>query len=140
MRKEKVYISGKISGVERKEYLARFAKAEELVKAKGYKTVNPTRFLVCRWRWLYRVMGYELTILYDIWRLWQCDRIYLIPGWMESRGARMESFTAYVMRIRRLPQNIKEDIDKHMAKWMTDNGFPVLTKEEYKNLEEKMRK
>ena len=132
MRKEKVYISGKITGVERKEYLARFRKAEQLVRERGYATVNPTRFLVCRWRWLYWLVGYELTMLYDLWRLWHCDRIYLIPGWMESRGARMESFTAYVMRVRRIPQDIKEAVDKRMTGWMEDNGFPVPTDEECK--------
>jgi hypothetical protein len=59
---------------------------------------------------------------------------------MDSRGARIESFAAHVMRVRRLPIEIRKGIDDDMVKWMSENGFPVLTKEEYKNLEEKMRK
>ena len=137
-RKEKVYVSGKISGVGRKEYLARFAKAEALLREKGYKTVNPTRFLVCRWRWLYRIVGYERTLLYDIWRLWQCDRIYLIPGWMDSRGARIESFAAHVMRVRRLPMEIRKGIDDDMVKWMSENDIHVLTQAEFERMKEKI--
>ena len=74
------------------------------------------------------------------WRLWQCDRIYLIPGWMDSRGARIESFAAHVMRVRRLPMEIKKGIDDDMVKWMSENDIHVLTQAEYENLEEKMRK
>ena len=137
-RKEKVYISGKISGLGREVYTGKFAKAEELVRAKGYKTVNPTHFLVCRWRWLYRIVGYERTLLYDIWRLWQCDRIYLIPGWMDSRGARIESFAAHVMRVRRLPMEIRKGIDDDMVKWMSENDIHVLTQAEFEKMKEKI--
>jgi hypothetical protein len=137
-RKEKVYISGRISGLGREVYTGKFSKAEELIRANGYKTVNPTHFLVCRWRWLYRIVGYERTLLYDIWRLWQCDRIYLIPGWMDSRGARIESFAAHVMRVRRLPIEIKDGIDDAMEKWMSENGIHVLTQAEFERMKEKI--
>lgn len=117
-RKERVYISGQISGQNRDVYLARFAKAEELLRNIGYPVVNPTKFLLCRWRWLYRLVGYTLTLLYDLWRLSKCDRIYLIPGWNDSRGACVESFFAFHMKIRRLPSFIKDDMDNRMAKWI----------------------
>ena len=122
--KPKCYISGKMSGVQRAVYLERFGKAEELVREAGYQPVNPCRFAVCRWPWLYKLVGYRLTLLYDLWRLSQCDRIYLIPTWEQSTGAKIESFFAFQMptvadpqyHIRRLPQDIKDRIDKQMEK------------------------
>lgn len=124
MRKPKVYISGKISGLERETYLARFSKAEELVREAGYEPVNPCRFAPCRWPWLYRLLGYRLTLLYDLWRLSQCDRIYMIPTWEQSTGARIENFFAFQMptvgdpsqHIRRLPYDIKNRIDKELER------------------------
>lgn len=114
---DKVYISGKISGVEREDYMARFALAERLIAEKGYKPVNPTKFLLCRWLWLYRVVGYVPTLLYDLWRLSKCKYIYLIPGWQDSPGACIESFFAWNMKIYRLaPKPIREELDKRINK------------------------
>jgi hypothetical protein len=45
-----------------------------------------------------------------------CDRIYLIPGWRDSHGACIESFTAFHLRIRRLPSPLKDVIDQLMEK------------------------
>ena len=113
-----VYLSGKISGLSRATYMAHFAHAEELLRREGYRVVNPTRFAVCRWPWLYRLIGYEATLLYDIWRMTHCHRIFLIPGWRDSRGARIESFTAHVLGIYRLPSGKKEQLEKEMKEWM----------------------
>lgn len=115
---KKVYIAGKISGLERDEYLANFAKAEELLRAIGYEPVNPTRFIVCRWQWLYRIVGYNLTLLYDLWHLLRCHHIYKIPGWHESHGANMESCAAYHFGIFPLPERERGRIDKKMCKFM----------------------
>ena len=66
MRRQKIcYLSGKISGLGRETYLARFAHAEEILKREGFAVINPTKFAPCRWPWLYNILGYELTLLYD---------------------------------------------------------------------------
>lgn len=96
---KRVYISGRISGVKRERYLAEFARVEERLWKAGYMAVNPTRFLVCRWLWLYRLMGYRLTLLYDLWRLSGCDMVYMLPGWEKSRGSRIEYSWAKEMGI-----------------------------------------
>lgn len=124
MIKERVYISGPMTGLEREEYNARFMRAEQLLREEGYKNiVNPVRFLVNRWPWLFRLMGYSLTLIYDLWRLSHCDRIYLLPDWEESRGAKVESFFAFNMpwridssrHIRRIPDDVRQRIDKKMV-------------------------
>ena len=129
MKKPKCYISGQISGLDRRTYLARFGRAAELVAQEGYEPVNPCSFLVCRWPWLYRLIGYRLTLLYDLWRLSQCDRIYMIPAWHQSRGAKIESFFAFQMstvndphqHIRRLPKAVADRMDALMVKYMNQD-------------------
>jgi len=90
--KGRVYISGPISGLEKLEYVYNFAEAEAWLHGQGYhRTVNPTRVWACRWAWLYRIVGYRLTLLYDLWLLSRCQYIYQLPGSNKSRGARLES-------------------------------------------------
>ena len=115
----RVYISGPITGLEREEYFARFARAEEILQEEGYTTLNPTRLLPSRWPWLYRLMGYRLTLLYDLWRLSKCDLIYKMPGWKESHGANIESCWAYNNGIFSVPRLQREAIDKKMVKFIT---------------------
>ena len=90
MKKLKVYLSGRITGVRRETYLRQFAEAEKMLKEVGFQVVNPTKFLICKWPWLYRLIGYRLTLSYDIWRLSRCDAFCMLPGWQLSRGARIE--------------------------------------------------
>ena len=94
-RKKKVYISGPISGhidtwEGKRDVAFRFRKHERALKKEGYEVVNPTRFLLFRWGWLYRLVGYRLTLLYDLWRLSRCDAIYQLPGGYHSRGCNIE--------------------------------------------------
>ena len=106
---EKVYISGKMTGLEREEYRDRFREAERLIRAEGYhRIVNPIRVWTCRWKWLYKIIGYRLTLLYDLWLVLRCDRIYMIPEWNDSRGAKIE----------RLPQKVKDRLDAKMEQFI----------------------
>ena len=114
---KRIYISGPITGLKREEYMGNFRKAEELLRKDGYHTVNPTRKPPCRWPWLYRIMGYRATLLYDLWLLLRCDYIYKMPGWKESRGAQIESCVAYHMKIFTLPLKVREVYDKKICKW-----------------------
>ena len=106
-RNARVYISGPMSGLEREHYLEIFKRAEQSLRSQGYtKVVNPIRVWACRWPWLYRIVGYRLTLLYDLWLLMQCDQIYKLPGWRDSRGANIESCVAYHFKIYPVPDNI----------------------------------
>ena len=64
------------------------------------------------------MMGYRLTLLYDLWRLSHCDLIYKIPGWKESHGANIESCWAYHMNTSLLFKKMRERIDLKMAKFI----------------------
>ena len=118
MKKKKVYISGKISGLPREQYLSIFHKAEKELGSLGYWVVNPCRFAPCKYIWLYKLIGYTLTLLYDLWRLSRCDRIYKIPGWKESKGAMVEGAFAFNFKIYQLPQKERDKLDKRMAKYI----------------------
>ena len=95
MNNKKIYISGAMSNLPRLEYRALFCRAENLLRQRGYrKIVNPCNTIIGRNRWLYRLVGYKLTLLYDLWLLWHCDAICMLPNWTQSRGAIIEHMTA----------------------------------------------
>ena len=94
MKKEKIYLSGKISGRDRKDYLTQFADAESYLRQQGYKVCNPTKALPCRFLWLYKLLGYKLTLLFDLWLLSRCDKIYMLSGSENSKGAFLEKVAA----------------------------------------------
>ncbi len=87
---KRVYISGPISGLDRSDYLHRFQTAEDILRRRGYIPVNPTKFAPCRHPWLYRIIGYRLTLAYDIVRLLTCHAVVYLPGFMLSRGSLAE--------------------------------------------------
>lgn len=97
--KKKIYISGPITGLERHVYLKNFDDAELKLRSMGYKVINPTKLLPSRFLWIYKIIGYRLTLLYDIWHLLNCDGIYMIDGWQWSKGARLERAIAQLFNI-----------------------------------------
>ena len=113
---KKVYISGRISDLPREQYMTMFSIAEQMLRKKGYEPVNPTRFFMCKYIWLYRLLGYRLTLLYDLWRLMRCDLIYKLPGWRESRGANIESCIAFHFKIWPVPFSQTKKLDMRLAK------------------------
>ena len=95
-RNARVYISGPMSRLDRELYLKMFRRAEQSLRSQGYtRVVNPIRVWACRWPWLYRILGYRLTLAYDLWLLSRCDAIYMVgTDWQQSRGARLERLKA----------------------------------------------
>lgn len=113
----KVYISGAISGTKRKHYNERFAMAERMLREAGYDNiVNPTRVWACRWPWLFKIVGYRLTLLYDLFLLMRCQRIYKIPGWKQSRGAQIESAVAYNFNLYLIGNDERRRMDAELEK------------------------
>ena len=116
-RNAKVYISGPMSNLAREQYMDMFTRVEQSLRTHGYhRIVNPIHVWTCRWPWLYKIVGYRLTLLYDLWLLMRCDLIYKIPGWKESRGANIESCVAYHFKIWPVPKDVVKKIDKRLEK------------------------
>ena len=116
---KRVYISGGMTDVPREQYIELFRRAEESLRDQGYRNiVNPINVWSCRWPWLYKVIGYRLTLLYDLWLLMRCDQIYKLPGWRDSKGANIESCVAYHFKIWPVPQSDIKKLDKQLAKLM----------------------
>lgn len=115
---QRVYISGPMTGVSREVFAARFAEAERVLTAAGFEVVNPARFWVGK---LYPLLGYELVLLYDLWRLMRCNLIYQLPGYNKSRGSMIEGAVSYNLNIYRLHHVEKARIDSHMLAWMKEN-------------------
>lgn len=93
----KVYISGKIGEEVLSEATRhKFARAEELLKARGYEVFNPTTSgLGQRAEDLaknadYETSFYQEILLIDLVQLAQCDGIYMLADWTESPGANVE--------------------------------------------------
>lgn len=99
-RNARIYISGPMTdrrtGKVSKENIKAFFRAEERLRDAGnIRIVNPARVLACRWPWLYRIVGYRLTLWYDLQLLKRCDAIYLLNGWKDSKGAYIEFKLAF---------------------------------------------
>ena len=117
MRKKRIYISGAISGEPREKYIKRFAVAEKILRAHGYDTINPTNVWACRWPWLYKIVGYKLTLLYDLWLLLtKADGIISLPGWHTSRGSVIENNVSQWFYMCGISEEIRTEINEAVNK------------------------
>ena len=85
-----------MSGLSEGEWRMRFAKARGLVWCRyQMDCVNPADTIIARHPWLYRIVGYRLTLAYDLWLLKHCTHIHMVgDDWQQSRGARLERMKA----------------------------------------------
>jgi len=81
---KKIYISGKISGLPFDQVCAKFERAEKYLKDYGWQVVSPlTNGLPIDSAWQEHMKA-------DIRLMLDCDAIYLLDNWVQSRGARIE--------------------------------------------------
>lgn len=92
-KRTKVFISGKVSGIEYYVAYQTFANADRRLSSMGYQVINPMKLCRKNWSWL-RCMAKCL------WAIYFCDKIYQLPNWQESRGARIEYKWAKLLRKR----------------------------------------
>ena len=114
MGKKKVYISGPISGYDPDFAASIFADADRMLRAYDLKPVNPTRTLLFRWHWLYRIVGYRLTMLYDLWLLSRCDYILTLPYWTKSNGAWAEWRFAKSIGVEQVDEDVRAQINEYI--------------------------
>ncbi len=89
----KVYISGSIANDPNHE--TKFAAASTILSNQGHNPVNPVDI----GRSLKETMGREPTryeyMRADIKAMMDCDAICMLPGWVESWGAKIELWIAH---------------------------------------------
>lgn len=88
MKKEKWYISGRITGLPADEVEEKFAAAQRQIEAFGHEAVSPLDNgveLAAPW---------EKHMAADLALLLRCDAVYMLTDWKESRGSRIESYVA----------------------------------------------
>ena len=81
----KVYISGKITGLQLDEAFKIFEKAELIISANGYIPVNPMKVNSHT-----EGKTWEDYMIEDIRVLFGCDAVYMLNNWEQSTGARIE--------------------------------------------------
>lgn len=79
----KIYISGKISGLDPEEAKYNFNAAKDRLVQMGYKPVSPYGKGSYRWTW-------EENMRVALKSLLECDGIYMLDNWRHSRGAIIE--------------------------------------------------
>lgn len=78
----KIYISGKITGVE--NYAELFQVAETRLLARGHQVVNPVKIEHNH------DLSWESYMREDIRQMLDCEAIYMLIGYTKSRGAKIE--------------------------------------------------
>lgn len=81
----KWYISGKISGLPTDQVTAKFQQAEQQIRAFGHEPVNPIN------NGLGSEASWNEHLVADVALLLECDAIYLLKDWDDSRGSRIEA-------------------------------------------------
>ena len=84
-----IYISGAISGRDKKEYQKHFESAEDYLERWGYSPINPASDEFAEAHF-FEHKDYKAIMRVDINVLAGCDSIYMLKGWEHSMGARAE--------------------------------------------------
>lgn len=81
---KKIYVSGKITGRDFQEALKHFSDATKMLREKGYEVINPMELEHNH------DQSWENFMRVDLKGMLECDSLYMLSGWAESRGARVE--------------------------------------------------
>lgn len=84
----KIYIAGKITGLDYDEAFKAFENAENTLKARGHDPVNPMKENGLDGDG--KAYPWAEYMRRDIPHPLKCDAIYLLANWQQSRGAKLE--------------------------------------------------
>ena len=87
MPKKKVYISGKMRGLDPEQFAPIFEKARRFLESKGYEVVNPVDFEEEKMK---TCECWADFIIFDLPILKTCNAIYMLQNWQDSWGAKVE--------------------------------------------------
>lgn len=140
----KIYISGKIGEEGLSDAtLEKFARAEQMLKAKGFETFNPTTSGL-GWQAEYNVENatyktsfYQEILLCDLVQLAKCDAIFMLADWYRSSGANVElDFAVATGKQRYWEQEDDAKVFCDDAGNYTDVWMPITTDEEKQRIRE----
>lgn len=81
----KIYISGKITGLDINVAEGYFETVENLLRKGGHQPVNPCKILP-----YHPDHSWQKYMLADIEALMACDAILMLENWTDSKGAKIE--------------------------------------------------
>jgi hypothetical protein len=90
---KKIYISGKITGLDYEVAIKSFQDAEDKLNNEGYITVNPMKLNHEHDK------SWESYMKEDLIALLDCTHIYMMKNWDDSRGAIIEHNLAKQLNI-----------------------------------------
>ena len=103
--KKKVYISGPITGLVNDKYKDKFREADKKLHEEGHYAIDPS--VIGKpgqrsWDYYMRVAIPELC---------KCDAIYMLEGWEQSKGARLERHIAQQLGMEIRDQASEDNLD-----------------------------
>lgn len=89
-----LYISGPITGI--KFYRRNFRRAEKYLAKKGFSVINPVTVgdTLDIPKSMPEALAYKKYMKADLRAMLDCDGIYLLKGWENSKGAKIERYVA----------------------------------------------
>ena len=94
-----------MSGLPEHEWRMRFKRVEWRLWWQNVNVdiINPADTIIARNPWIYRLVGYRMTIAYDLQLLKRCDLFTMVgDDWQQSRGARLERMKAHQWGIKEM--------------------------------------
>lgn len=86
----KIFISGRISGIKYETAKKNFAMMEKLWRSRGYNPVNPLKLCKQEWSWLH-------CMIVCLWHLAQCRFVYFMSNYKYSIGSQIEFMFANLL-------------------------------------------
>lgn len=81
-KRQKIYITGKITDNACLETYKKFSAIEEMLKLLGHEVVNPLKIIPKNESW-------ENKMLISFYVMHKCNAIYYLPDWKESKDAKL---------------------------------------------------
>ena len=110
--KKSIYISGKITGCDETATRERFKKIQKELEDKGYEVVNPFDVTDEFVKEFGGNLSWGKAMICCLISLNCCDEIYMLDGWADSPGARIERDFAIRIGL----QVIYEDLTTKISK------------------------
>lgn len=105
---KKVYIAGAISGKNEKLVEKQFRDTQVYLEGLGYTVINPVEIIALKNKLRLNIGLPLLTDINDreaimktcFMQLLQCNYIFMMPGWEESKGAKQEYNLAQIVGVK----------------------------------------